>query len=222
MGPGRGQAEGRGGPPAPASAELADADGRRDGGHARGDRHGVRGRALVLNASMEPLSVVAARRAVVLVLQAKAEVLHAAGPPCRGGGMEVAVPSVVRLRRFVAVPRRDRVTLTRRGVFARDGGRCQYCGARAENVDHVVPRSRGGAHAWENVVASCRRCNSRKEDRTPREAGMRLARAPVAPRPSLWLVAAVGSLDPDWARYVDGATAAAQAASPARLARPAV
>ncbi len=163
-------------------------------------------RSLVLNASMEPLSIVAARRAVVLVLDAKADVVHADGARCRSSRIEVPVPSVVRLRRYVAVPRRGHVTLSRRGVFARDGGRCQYCGSTAENVDHVIPRSRGGQHAWDNVVASCRRCNSRKKDRTPQEAGMRLARAPVAPRPAFWLVAAVGRLEPEWARYVGRAT----------------
>jgi 5-methylcytosine-specific restriction endonuclease McrA len=94
------------------------------------------------------------------------------------------------------------VPLSRRAVFARDGHRCQYCNRTAENIDHVVPRSRGGPHAWENVVASCRSCNSRKEDRLPGEAGLRLHRPPRAPHASLWLVATAGSLDPAWEAYL--------------------
>src|SRR5215217_1857451 len=70
-------------------------------------------------------------------------------------------PSVVRLSYFVKVPYQARVALNRRAVFARDGHRCQYCGAAAENIDHVIPRSKGGPHTWENVVAACRPCNSR-------------------------------------------------------------
>jgi 5-methylcytosine-specific restriction endonuclease McrA len=88
-------------------------------------------------------------------------------------------------------------------VFVRDGHRCQYCGAQAENIDHVVPRSRGGTHSWDNVVACCRRCNSRKEDRLLDEAGFRLTRPPRAPRSHLWLLAASGEVRDEWAPYVE-------------------
>lgn len=159
-------------------------------------------KALVLNASMEPLCVVPARRALVLVLASKADVLHANGHRFRSEQLDLAAPSVVRLRRFVHVPHRRRAALSRRGVFIRDQHTCQYCGRAAENVDHVVPRSRGGPHVWENVVASCRRCNSRKKDRTPDEAGMALGRQPFAPRPAFWLVVAVGRVQPDWHTYL--------------------
>ena len=67
-------------------------------------------------------------------------------------------------------------------MFARDGHRCQYCGAAAENIDHVVPRSRGGTHTWENVVAACRPCNTRKEDRLLHESGLELRGKPSAPK----------------------------------------
>lgn len=158
--------------------------------------------ALVLNATMEPLSVVPARRAVVLVLAEKADILHENGHRFRSEHLDLRAPSVVRLRSYVRVPYRRRAALSRRGVFIRDAERCQYCGRPAENIDHVVPRARGGAHEWENVVASCRRCNSRKKDRTPEEAGMRLLRAPVAPRAAFWLVVAVGGMQPDWRDYL--------------------
>ena len=163
------------------------------------------GRALLLNASFEPLCVVPMRRAVVLVLKEKAEVVERNGAELHSERAVVPVPSVIRLVHFVRVPHRNRVPLSRRAVFARDGHRCQYCNRTAENIDHVVPRSRGGAHAWENVVASCRSCNARKEDRLPAEAGLRLYRSPRAPHSSLWLVATAGSLDPAWEPYLPDA-----------------
>ena len=79
------------------------------------------------------------------------------------------------------VPYRNRVPLSRRAVFARDGHRCQYCNRAAENIDHVVPRSRGGPHTWDNVVASCRACNARKEDRLLRVRACASAATPAHP-----------------------------------------
>ena len=163
---------------------------------------------LVLNATMEPLCVVPARRAVVLVLGAKADVLHANGHRFRSERLDLAAPSVVRLRRYVHVPYRRRAALSRRGVFLRDDHTCQYCGRAAENVDHVLPRSRGGPHEWENVVAACRRCNSRKRDQTPAEARMVLRRAPYAPRAAFWMVVAVGRVEPEWHDYLGDAITA--------------
>jgi 5-methylcytosine-specific restriction endonuclease McrA len=158
-------------------------------------------RTLLLNASFEPLCVVSFRRAVVLVLKEKAEVVARNGGELRSERASIPMPSVIRLTHFVRVPHRNRVPLSRRAVFARDGHRCQYCNRAAENIDHVVPRSRGGPHTWENVVASCRSCNSRKEDRLPAEVGFHLRRPPHAPHSSLWLVATVGSFDPAWEPY---------------------
>ena len=165
----------------------------------------ARGKTLVLNATMEPLCVVPSRRAVVLVLSGKADLLHDAGRRYRSATMEFPVPSVVRLRRYVRVPYRRRAPLSRRGVFIRDDHTCQYCGKAAENVDHVQPRSRGGAHVWENVAASCTRCNARKKDRTPEEARMHLRRRPYAPSAAFWLVVAVGGVEPSWKTYLHDA-----------------
>jgi 5-methylcytosine-specific restriction endonuclease McrA len=112
-------------------------------------------------------------------------------------------PSVIRLNRFVRVPFSRRVPLNRKAVFIRDTHRCQYCGKPAENLDHVVPKSQGGGHTWENVVASCRRCNSRKGGRTPGEAGLTLIRRPIAPRRDSWVVVSTGpSVDPQWEQYL--------------------
>jgi len=160
------------------------------------------GRSLVLNATYEPLSVVSDRRAVVLVLSDKADVLHESGDAMHSEHLSVPVPSVVRLRSFVRVPFQRRAAISRRGVFLRDDGTCQYCGNRAESIDHVIPRSRGGEHVWENVAAACRPCNLRKRDRTPDEAGMRLARRPATPRELAWVVVAVGRVPDSWKPYL--------------------
>jgi len=159
-------------------------------------------RSLVLNATYEPLCVVAARRALVLVLQERAEMVHSSERVFHSERLSVPEPSVVRLARYVRVPYQTRVALNRRAVFARDGHRCQYCGAAAENIDHVVPRSRGGAHAWDNVVACCRPCNSRKEDRLPHEAGLVLRSSPAQPRDRMWSLIAGGGIRADWHAYL--------------------
>ena len=164
-------------------------------------------KALVLNATFEPLCVVSVRRAVVLVLKEKAEVLHASDRALHSERAVMPIPSVIRLTYFVKVPFRARAALNRRAVFARDDNRCQYCGAAAENIDHVVPRSRGGQHVWENVVAACRPCNSRKEDRSVHEAGMVLRRRPTAPRELTWIIVAVGQVHPQWEPYLQGSAA---------------
>jgi 5-methylcytosine-specific restriction endonuclease McrA len=165
-------------------------------------------RALVLNATFEPLCVVSDRRAVVLVLAETAEMLHASDALVHSAHLVMAVPSVVRLRRYVRVPYRWSTPLNRRSVFARDGHRCQYCGADAESIDHVVPRSKGGEHAWENVVAACRACNVRKGDRLLAATSMQLRRRPSAPHDSAWVTVAVGAVPDSWEQYLHPALSA--------------
>ena len=164
--------------------------------------------ALVLNATYEPLCVVSSRRAVVLVLGEKAELVHDTGIRLHSARLTVAVPSVVRLTTYVRVPVRRRAPLNRRAVFARDGGRCQYCSAPAESIDHVVPRSRGGQHVWENVVAACRACNTRKRDRMLSETPMALRDHPSAPRALTWISAAAGTVPSAWEPYLQTALSA--------------
>ncbi len=160
-------------------------------------------RALILNATYEPLCVVSTRRALLLVLDAKAELIHDTGSRFHSERAAFPEPSVVRLTYFVKVPYQARVALNRRAVFARDGHRCQYCGAAAENIDHVIPKSKGGTHTWENVVAACRPCNTRKEDRYLHETGLTLRRLPTAPRDRAWGLVATGSVRSDWAQYLN-------------------
>lgn len=159
-------------------------------------------RALVLNASYEPLSVVSSRRAVCLVLGDRADLVEDDGQVLRSESLTVPSPTVIRLRHMVRVPRRHVAAVSRRAVFARDNYRCQYCGDRADSIDHVQPRSRGGMHAWENLAAACRPCNTSKRDRTPDEAGMRLLRPCTAPKVSSWVVLGASLVPDTWKPYL--------------------
>ena len=138
------------------------------------------GRVLVLNATYEPINVCTVRRAVVLLLKEKAELIERGQWQLHSESSTVARPVVIRLVSYVRVPRdAHRRKITRRAVFARDSWTCQYCGSRSNlTVDHVIPRSKGGTSSWENIVASCAPCNRRKGDRLPRQAGMHPRRAP--------------------------------------------
>lgn len=160
--------------------------------------------ALVLNATYEPLCVVSQRRAVVLLITGKAQTVAAGDVVVHSERSVVRVPSVVRLTRYVRVPFRATVPLTRKGVLARDGGRCVYCGAVATSLDHVIPRSRGGEHVWENVVAACGRCNHAKADRHLHDLGWRLRRAPRAPTGVAWRILGSRRMDPRWAQFLSG------------------
>jgi 5-methylcytosine-specific restriction endonuclease McrA len=160
-------------------------------------------RALVLNATYEPLSIVPSRRAVCLLIDEKAEVVEADPlEVLRSESLIVPVPTVVRLRYMVNAPRHRIANVSRRAVFARDEYRCQYCGDRADSIDHVVPRSRGGRDVWDNLAAACRRCNTRKRDRTPDEAGMRLLRPCRAPRATAWVTLGANLVPDAWKPYL--------------------
>lgn len=136
---------------------------------------------LALNASFEPLTMVPVRRALRLVIDGKAELVESdSGKVVRSPTLAVPRPAVIRLVRFVRVPRRFRRQVTNTFLFARDGYRCQYCGRPASQLgprecltrDHLVPFSRGGTNAWTNVVTACSSCNTRKGNRLPHESGM--------------------------------------------------
>lgn len=164
-----------------------------------------RRRVLLLNVTFEPLTALPLRRAIVLVVCGKADVVHgdAAGLVLHSATTSIVVPSVIKLRTFVRVPYRARVPMTRAALMHRDRYRCAYCGARAETIDHVVPRSRGGEHCWENCVACCARCNHRKADRLLSELGWRLRVVPRPPRGQHWrLLATVPDADPLWLPYL--------------------
>lgn len=161
---------------------------------------------LVLNASYEPLNVVSVRRAIVLLLKEKAELLEAAEAQIRSERMTFRRPLVIRLVMYVKIPRRLlTLPLTRRNVLKRDNYTCQYCGERMDKsdltLDHVVPRSRGGQHSWENLVTACAPCNRRKGDNLPGEIGLKLLRNPYKPR-YLALTLVSDAAPAAWTKYM--------------------
>jgi 5-methylcytosine-specific restriction endonuclease McrA len=158
------------------------------------------GMTLVLNATYEPLAVVPLRRAIVLVLAEKATVVESSGRLVRSERLQVPAPTVVRLSHFVRVPYRHSVPLSRRAVLERDRHRCAYCGQRANSVDHVVPRSRGGGHEWANVVAACSRCNHKKGSHLLAELGWRLPFVPAQPPATIALLVGLSSRQDVWDR----------------------
>jgi len=137
-------------------------------------------RVLVLDASRKPIHVCGLRRAVSLLFRGKAQVVEHNG---RMIGKNFPLPLVIRLRRYVDLRRERPLPPSRRNILIRDRCTCQYCGKRncKLTLDHVLPRSRGGGSNWENLVAACDKCNSRKGDRTPAEAGMELLSTPLRP-----------------------------------------
>jgi 5-methylcytosine-specific restriction endonuclease McrA len=169
---------------------------------------------LVLNATFEPINVCSVRRAVVLVLKQKAELIEQGGWELRSERASLSRPVVIRLVAYVHVPRdAHRRKITRRAVFARDGWTCQYCGSRSNlTVDHVIPRCKGGTSSWENIVASCAPCNRRKGDRLPRQANMHPRRAPHTPRAEIFIHVASPTIPAAWRAYLPHAAAAAAAA----------
>lgn len=165
---------------------------------------------LALNASFEPLTMVPLTRALRLVIDGKAEIVEAdRGRRIRSEHLALPRPVVIRLRKFVHVPRRFRRQVTNTFLFARDGYRCQYCGRASFELrqresltrDHVVPISRGGLNVWTNVVTACSSCNTRKSNHLIDECGMHLAHAPVEPH-FVHLSWAVRRLTPIQARYI--------------------
>ena len=157
---------------------------------------------LLLNATYEPLCVVSSRRAIVLVLAEKAESVDSAPDVVHAETISLPVPVVARLTRYVRVPFPSSVPLSRRAVFTRDGQTCVYCGGSATSIDHVVPRSRGGTHTWDNVVAACRRCNHAKADRFLAEIGWSLPRQPGAPSGAAWRLLGHRTVDPRWREWL--------------------
>jgi 5-methylcytosine-specific restriction endonuclease McrA len=159
---------------------------------------------LVLNATYEPINVCTVRRAVVLLLKAKAELVEPGTWELRSERASMTRPVVIRLMTYVMVPRdTHRRKITRRAVFARDGWMCQYCGSRSNlTVDHVIPRSKGGPSTWENIVASCAPCNRRKGDALPHQANMHPRRAPGTPQPHIFIHVAMPTIPAAWRQWL--------------------
>ena len=170
-----------------------------------GPVRGEGGRVLVLNASHEPINVCTMRRAAVLVLKERAEVLEERNGSLRSERMEMRRPCVIRLVRYVRIPRDvHRRKITRKAVLARDSWTCQYCGTSKPGltVDHVIPRSRGGKSVWENIVAACASCNRRKGNRLPKEVSMHPRHLPRPPGPMVFIRISSPRIPVTWERYL--------------------
>lgn len=164
---------------------------------------------------MAPHQSIDWQMAVTLVFLGKAEVLEEYEATVSSPSVTIQLPAVVRLKKHVSRMKKD-VKFSRSNIYERDGYRCSYCGERKPtsqlNYDHVVPRSRGGKTVWENIVTSCIRCNLRKDNKTPEEAGMHLRRKPVRPRtlPLASVFALPKEVPEQWMPYL--ATGTTQAA----------
>ena len=174
-----------------------------------GGRPGQRGtsvgRVLVLNASFEPINVCTVKRAAVLILKQRAEILEHSDWSLHSESLTLPRPVVIRLVTYVKIPRdAHRRKITRRAVFARDRWTCQYCGSERGNltVDHVIPRSKGGPSSWDNIVTCCAPCNRRKGDRLPKQVGMLPQRKPKAPHATIFIHVASPSIPAAWEQYL--------------------
>jgi 5-methylcytosine-specific restriction endonuclease McrA len=162
---------------------------------------------LVLNASYEPINVCAARRAVVLVLKGVAAAEELSQFIVHSALQSMRLPSVIRLLEYRRIPHQSR-PLSRKNILIRDRYTCQYCQHTLPSseltLDHVIPRSRTGESAWENLVTCCHRCNNRKGNRTPEEAGMRLVRQPrsFSLHTSRHLMRLLAKSDDQWRKYL--------------------
>jgi 5-methylcytosine-specific restriction endonuclease McrA len=166
---------------------------------------------LLLNASYEPLAVVSLPRAVNLLLRKRVEPVADEHVTVNTANSGMVVPEVLRLKHYVNVPNRHVPGWTRQGLFARDNFTCAYCGRKAGaggeltmkelTVDHVTPLSRGGKSSWLNTVCACRRCNMRKGDRLPHEAGMTLRIEPKHPRTNYLVMS--GNVPASWKVWLE-------------------
>lgn len=158
-------------------------------------------RVLVLNADYSPIHIISEKRAIVIVFAEKADVVEVTDKVYHSSYVDVPVPSVIRLREYKVVPYHRRVALTTRAVLRRDDRVCAYCGGTATTVDHVIPRSRGGRNSWENVVACCRRCNSKKADKLLSEIGWHCSIKPYEPKGAAHFAKLAADSRPEWKPY---------------------
>jgi 5-methylcytosine-specific restriction endonuclease McrA len=162
------------------------------------------GRVLVLNQSYEPISVCNIKKAMTLLFLMKAEIVVTNEKrKVRSIRNIFACPSVIRLRRYIHVPVK-KVELSRKNILRRDNHQCQYCGTPKAplTIDHVMPKSRAGMDTWENLVCACVKCNTKKGNHTPDEAGMKLLKTPRRPSHVTFIKNIGGEVDEGWKPYL--------------------
>ncbi|PLX33582.1 MAG: HNH endonuclease [Ignavibacteria bacterium] len=167
-------------------------------------RNGLSGRVLVLNQSYEPLAVCNVQKAVILMYLHKAELIAEQNHrKIRSVNCAFPFPSVIRLFQYKRIPYKG-IMLSRKNIIRRDGHRCQYCGSRSAplTVDHIIPRARGGADTWDNLVTACLPCNNKKSDKSLERAGLTLLSVPRRPSHVSFLMHSVMRVDPLWKPYL--------------------
>jgi 5-methylcytosine-specific restriction endonuclease McrA len=167
-------------------------------------------RALLLNASFEPLAIIPDRRMLIKYMAGTVEPIEHSGRVFHSEKMAIMIPSVARLYKYVKLPSHHHtVLLNTRAVLARDDYTCGYCGLTGlttgpngnGTMDHVKARANGGLHTWANVTASCKKCNLKKSHHTLEQMGWVLEREPTIPRGvSAYLLSK--NPDPAWANYL--------------------
>ena len=158
----------------------------------------------MLNQSYEALSICTVKKALVLLILSKAELVSADHKKkIKSLRSDFPWPSVIRLKKYISIPYKQ-VILTRRNILKRDNYKCAYCG-RGDlplTVDHVIPKARGGKDTWENLVCACTKCNNHKGNRTPVEAELKLLQKPYVPNHILFIKNTVGKVDENWKPYL--------------------
>ena len=164
-------------------------------------------RTLLLTQGYEPIQIISWQRAITLLFLDKVEVVHEYDAEIRAPSLVLRVPSIVRLLKTFRRHAKP-VKFSRVNIYARDQHRCQYCGVRCTidqlTYDHVIPRSHGGKTAWDNIVSACYACNSKKANRTPQQAGMKLLAQPKRPTwmPEVQIRVSTRSVPEAWRDYV--------------------
>jgi len=174
-------------------------------------------RVLLINISYEPITVINVARSILLIYKGKAQIIeHEEEIKLRSSGRfnpktnkrenwEINCPTVLRLKKYVKVPRRNLLPV-KSNICQRDRYICQYCGIELNfidlTLDHVIPYSKGGKSTWENLVASCSRCNNKKGDRTPKQAGMKLLSKPKKPHAFQTLRFYIKTIRSPWKPYL--------------------
>ena len=158
---------------------------------------------LVLNQSYEPFALTSAKRAVVLVIGEKVDMLEKYNEKINSVKKSFVLPSVIKLKFYVKIPHKD-LSLTKRNIFKRDLNRCQYCGdcKNKMTIDHVIPRIRAGKDTWDNLVTACSRCNTKKGDHLLKNINMKLIKKPRKPSRIFHLQSHVNNLQSNWKPYL--------------------
>ena len=158
---------------------------------------------LLLNNSYEPISIIPAKKAIIMYFLEKVDVVNKSNVIINSLYIKLNIPDVIKLKKYIYI-KHSKIPLTRKNILKRDNNICQYCGKNKSEVtiDHVIPKSKGGKDSWINLVAACKRCNQKKGARTPTQAGMKLIREPFRPKTSVLRTIGKEEISNLWTDYL--------------------